>query len=66
MNVINSKDTPKEADRFLQQRIASFMPYSSMNTQLASVFEENLVEARGYVDTIKSKSIFLRGGLPTK
>lgn len=66
VNVINSKDTPQEADRFLQQRIASFMPYSSMNTQLASVFEENLVEARGYVDTIKSKSIFLRGGLPTK
>ena len=66
VNVINSKDTPQEADRFLQQRIASFMPYSSMNTQLASVFEENLVEARGYGDTIKSKSIFLRGGLPTK
>ena len=66
VNVINSKDTPQEADRFLQQRLASFMPYSSMNTQLASVFEENLVEARGYVDTIKSKSIFLRGGLPTK
>ena len=66
VTLLNSKDDPAAVERFLNQRTASFMPYSSMNTQLAQTFEDNLLEARGFMDTVRSKSYFMRSQLPVK
>lgn len=66
VSMFESKDQPWKVTQFLNQKAASLVPYSSMQSQLGAATDENMREIRTLVDAIKSKSFFHRSELSVK
>ena len=66
VGIMTAKDTPWKVDQFFAQKVASLVPFSSLQGQIGRATDEHLLEARGYVDAIKSRTLFMRGDLPIK
>ena len=66
VTLLDSKDRPWEVDRFFAQKAASFVPYSSLQSQIGQANDEYMREARGFMDTLKSKWLLSRAELPIK
>ncbi len=55
VEVLSSKDRPYIAQRWLENKVASFVPFASAGRTLNSdMGDGNMREARGYIDRIKS------------
>jgi hypothetical protein len=46
--------------------MASMVPFSSLQGQIGAATDEHLLEARGYLDAIKSRTLMFRDDLPIK
>ena len=66
VGLFDSKDQPWRVEQFLNQKIASFVPYSSMQSQLGAAFDENLRDVRGLTDTLRSKWMLSRDKLAVR
>ena len=66
VGILNSKDTPWKVDNFFAQKVASMVPFSSLQGQIGAATDEHLLEARGYIDAIKKRTLAFRDDLPVK
>jgi len=66
VGILNAKDTPWKVDNFFAQKVASMVPFSSLQGQIGAANDDYLLEARGYIDSIKKRTLAFRDDLPVK
>ena len=54
IDVLDSKDGPYVAQRWMESRAASMVPFASAGRYINTMTEEHQKEARGYIDRMKS------------
>ena len=66
IEVISSKDRPDIAERWVQNKVASLVPFSALGRQINQALTEEQKEARGYIDKIKANIPGMADSLPTR
>jgi hypothetical protein len=66
VEVLNSKDRPYVAQRWAENKVASFVPYSSMGRTVNQAMNPEMKEARGFIDNIKKSTIGMSDSLPSR
>ena len=66
VTLLDSKDKPWAVEQFINQKVASFVPFSSLQSQVGQANDDYMREARGFLDTVKSKWLLSRADLPIK
>lgn len=66
VEVLNSKDRPWVVQRWAENKTASFVPFSAASRQGNQAMDENMKEARGFVDKIKQNTWGMSAELPDR
>jgi len=66
VDVLESKQNPQVAQRWLERRVAAFVPYSSLGKTYNRAQDPFAKEARGYIDQIKMNVPGMSADLPDR
>jgi hypothetical protein len=66
VEMANAKDSPYKAQRFLENRLAAFVPFSSAQRSYNQAGDPYQREARGYLDKVKTNVAGLGDQVPVK